>query len=92
MYILQEGNPLLGQPPVWGPNVEEFRKGVLVKKMLHRNSSTILVNDNGEPCCTASAVFISTNRYSTYVIRYHLVTEYILYTKINNILKVVYLN
>ncbi len=24
----QDGNPLLGQPALWGPNVEEFRKGV----------------------------------------------------------------
>jgi len=27
-YLFQEGNPLLGQPAVWGPKVEEFRERV----------------------------------------------------------------
>ena len=28
IYCLEESNPLLGQDAVWGPNLEEFRKGV----------------------------------------------------------------
>jgi hypothetical protein len=49
----------MGKPALWGPNVEEFRKGVHFSCPTEQDSSNVINNTNKRVFDRFSAIFMS---------------------------------